>query len=327
MKRAFRRPLAGLAIVGAAALIAGCGGGGSDRLSLEDFRSQADAVCTDGNRATDAIQDPTSTDTVLPFLEATRDATAPQIERLKDITPPEDLKARWNEAISLQESQAELLNTAIERIKGGEDAMAVLNSIGGQASSNQERLRTLARELGLTVCGAGDDDDTTTTATTGTDTTATTLTPPVTETTVTDGTDTTVTEGTDTTVTDGTDTTGTNQITQYVADVQEAAGALTKFGELLQSVSGVDDLKTKAPQAQEALDEFDAAIAKLGGYTLPNDRLERQRAGLVAEGPKVSDVLRRFTDAAAAGDLSAIQSLLPEVMSALNAFRSAATDA
>ena len=45
-----RRPLAGLAALGAAALIAGCGGG-SDSSSADDFRQQADEICADANRA------------------------------------------------------------------------------------------------------------------------------------------------------------------------------------------------------------------------------------------------------------------------------------
>lgn len=318
MKRAIRRPLAGLAIVGAAALIAGCGGGSDDRLSADDFRSQADAVCAEANRATDAIAAPTSADEVLAFLEATRGVTVPNIDKLKDINPPEDLQAKWDEAIDLQESQVELMDSAIDRIKGGEDADAVLNEISSQAGSNQERLRTLARELGLEVCGADDDADepTTTTETDTTDTTLDPVSPVPTET----------TEPTDTDDTTSIPTTGNPEIDRYVADAQAAAGALTEFGQLLQSVSGVDDLKAKAPAAQEALDEFDAAIAKLGGYTLSDATLEQQRAGLVEEGPKVSDVLRRFVDAATSGDNQAVQSLLPEVMSALQNFSAAATD-
>ena len=43
-----RRPIAGLAAVGAAALIAGCGGG-SDTSSADDFRAQADDVVSKYN--------------------------------------------------------------------------------------------------------------------------------------------------------------------------------------------------------------------------------------------------------------------------------------
>lgn len=314
MKRAFRRPLAGLAIVGAVALIAGCGGGSDDRLSLDDFRTQADAVCADANRLTDAIEAPTSNDGVLPALEATQAATDPSIEKLKDITPPEDLQSKWDEAITLQEQQSAALQSAIDRIKAGEDPSAVLNELGSEATSRRDRLRALAGELGLTVCGAEDDDTTTTTTTTDT--------APTTASTPTETTPSTV--STETTV--SIPTTGDASVDQYVKDAQEAAGALTAFGTLLQGVTSVDDLKSKAPEAQESLDDFDAAIAKLDGYTLDNATLEKQRAGLVEEGPKVSDVLRRFVDAASSGDMSAVQALLPEVMTALQNFSSAATD-
>lgn len=119
---------------------------------------------------------------------------------------------------------------------------------------------------------------------------------------------------------------GAVEPSQYLSDVQSAAGALSSFGTLLQSVSSPDDLKNKAPQARTRLDEFDAAIAKLGTYTLDDARLERQRSGLARTGPRVSDTLRRFTDAAEKGDLAEIQRLVPEIQSAIGDFQAAATD-
>ena len=58
------------------------------------------------------------------------------------------------------------------------------------------------------------------------------------------------------------------------------------------------------PEATAALDTFDEAIAKLNTYTLADDTLDEQRSGLVRTGPKVSDVLRRFLDAAEKGDVA-----------------------
>ena len=79
------------------------------------------------------------------------------------------------------------------------------------------------------------------------------------------------------------------------------------------------------PDATAALDDFDAAIAKLKAYTLADETLDKQRSGLVRTGPKVSDVLRRFLDAAEKGDVSAVQALVPEVTSTITEFQQAAT--
>lgn len=64
----------------------------------------------------------------------------------------------------------------------------------------------------------------------------------------------------------------------------------------------------------------------MGTYTLDVPTAERQRANLVAEGPRVSDVLLRFVNAAEEGDAAAVQNILPEVMSALQVFVAAAQD-
>jgi hypothetical protein len=111
----------------------------------------------------------------------------------------------------------------------------------------------------------------------------------------------------------------------YAADVQEAASALQEFGTILQGSTGLADLRAKIPDAQAALDTFDAAIADLDGYTLTTPRLEEQRSGLADTGPAVSDVLRRFLDAADQGDLAAVQELVPEVTQTIGRFQAAAT--
>ena len=45
---------------------------------------------------------------------------------------------------------------------------------------------------------------------------------------------------------------------------------------------------------------------------------------LVEAGPRVSDALRRFVDAAETGDVGALQAVVPEVSQALSEFTSAA---
>ena len=311
MKRAFRRSTAGLAVVGAVALIAGCGGGSDDNsLSADEFRAQADAICADTNRETDALQAPTSGADILQYLKDGQSASDTGLEKLRDLDPPSDLEGDWQKAIELHDQRAETINGAITRIEGGEDPEAVISDVNDEVSQTNDELDALAKDLGLTVCGADDDN--------GTDTTTSTDTTP-TDTTATD-----TTASTDTSI--DIPTTGNAEVDQYVEDAKAAAGALTEFGQLLQAVTSPEDLKDKAPEAQQSLDEFDEAIAKLDGYTLDNSTLETQRAGLVREGPVVSDVLRRFVDAAADGDEQAVQSLLPEVMTALQNFSSAATD-
>jgi hypothetical protein len=111
----------------------------------------------------------------------------------------------------------------------------------------------------------------------------------------------------------------------YLADVQAAAGALTRYGTALQRVDGIAELRRIRPALDRHVNTFDRRIKRLRGYRLENARLDRQRAGLARTGPPVADVLRRFNAAAARGDVAAIQRLVPVVQRRITAFQRAAT--
>ncbi|MGD9572764.1 MAG: hypothetical protein AB7V62_12810 [Thermoleophilia bacterium] len=302
-----RRSLAaGLAAIGATAIIAGCGGG-SDTLSAEEFRSQADAICADANREIEALAEPTSPDGYVAYIRSALPIQQGQLDKLKALEPPEDLQASFDTGVTAIEQQITAIQGAADRIEAGEDAQTVIAEVDPQIDALNEQSDAAAQSLGLTVCGSDQGDEPTTTATTATAPTA-----PTTPTTPTE------------TTTD-TGTTGAGDAAAYLADVQAAAGALQEFGTLLQSTTGLDDLRAKIPEAQASLDTFDEAIGNLDGYTLPVAQLEEQRAGLARTGPAVSDVLRRFLDAASQGDLAAVQALVPEVTSTIGEFQAAAT--
>lgn len=300
MPLARRRSLAGLVAVGATALIAGCGGG-SDSLSAEDFRSQADAICADAKREIEAIPEPASADQFLTYIQDALPIQRAQLDRLEALEPPDDLQEGFDAGVAAVEEQIDAIDAAGARLEAGEDAAAVVAEVTPTLESLNQQSDAAAQALGLTVCGSDDDETATTPAAPTTAPTETTpSTAPAT-------------------------TAGSGDAAAYVADVQEAAGALQEFGTLLQSSTGLDDLRTKVPEAQAALDTFDAAIAELDGYTLASAELEQQRAGLARTGPSVSDVLRRFLDAANDGDIEAVQALVPEVTTTIGEFQAAAT--
>ena len=303
------RPLAALAVLGAAAAIAGCGGGDDDSgaLSAEEFRQQADAICADANTRIDALDEPTGADQVLGFLQSGLTVQKEQLEKLKALQPPDDLAGTFTEATDLLDQQTAAIQGATDRIAGGEDPEAVIGEVDSEIDNLSEQADAKAKELGLEVCGTED------TGTDGTDTTATVGTAPAPATTAPPATGTT----------SGSATTG--DTAGYVEDVQAAAGALTTFGTALQSTTSLDDLKAKVPDATQALDEFDQAIGELDTYTHSDGTHDGQRAGLVRTGPRVSDVLRRFLDAAQEGDVAAVQALVPEVTTAITEFQQAAT--
>lgn len=295
-----RPVVAVLAVLAAAAFIAGCGGGSSD-LSAAEFRAQADAICADLNTQIDGLTQPTSAETFLPYLRAGLPIQKAQLKKLEALKPPSDLKAAYAEAMHLQEQQLAAISGAADRIEAGESAEAVVNDVSGDIDAIKTKSDAKAKELGLNVCGTEKTSATATATTTAaTDTTA-----PATSTTA---------SGT------------TAAPAAYVRDVQVATTALKSFGEMLQNSTSLQDLGSRAGAAQGKLDEFDVAIAKLGTYTLASKRLDRQRAGLAATGPGVSDVLRRFLTAAAANDIAGVGKLVPEVTKEIGKFQAAATN-
>jgi hypothetical protein len=292
-----RRPLAGLAVLGAAALIAGCGGG-SDSLSADEFREQADAICAEGDEATDALTAPTTPDQVLPFLRTGLPITDEQRERIAALDPPDELQATFDEAQELNQQRRDLVQQAVDRIEAGEDPEAVLRELDPQLDQLQAEARAKARELGLAVCGADEDDEGATTA---------------------------GTTGTAPAPTTGTAGGAGGTTAEYLEDVGAAVGSLQAFSSLLQGTTSLADLQSKVPEARAELDSFDAAVAELDGYSFDNATLEAQRAQLAATGPEVADQLRRFLTAAESGDAEAIQQVLPGVTQALTEFQDAAT--
>ena len=296
-----RRALAGLAAVGAVALIAGCGGG-SDSSSADDFRRQADEICADANARIDTLTEPGPPAAVLPYLHEGLPILAEELERIREIDPPDDLQADFDEATDLLQQRQDAIQQAADRIEAGEDPEAVIRDAGPEIQRLRDEARVKARELGLSVCGADD-------AAAGA-AGATTPTAPAT------------TAGT---ATGGAATAATGETAQYVEDVGAAVTSLRTFSELLQGTSSLEELQQRIPQAQAELDSFDEAVGRLDDYTFDNATLEAQRDQLAASGPQVSAQLRRFLTAAESGDAEAIQAVLPDVTQALTEFQQAAT--
>ena len=304
-----RRPMAGIAALGVMALLAGCGGGsdsagGSDALSAADLRTQADAICADFNRASKAVAEPTSAAEILPYLKTILPLQQDQLRELKALKPPADLAPAYTQAMTFLTTQRAAIVAATAEIEGGASAEAVIAKVGPEIEALNAQADAEGKTLGLKVCGTDETEGATTTPSATTSASTTEVEAPA-------------------TTAETPSTTGTAG--RYVDDVQAAATALQEFGSILQGAAGIDDFTTKAPEAKKSLDTFDAAIAELTAYTLEVPKLEKQRAGLAATGPKVSDVLRRFVDAAGEGDIATVGTLVPEVMKTITEFQKAAT--
>lgn len=310
MHASVRRPLLALALFALPALaVAGCGGddnktsNGGTALTADAWRTAADAICKDIDEKTDALTQPTGPDDVEAFLAAGIPIGQEQIDRLKALVPPAELESIQTQAVANQEEGLKAIQSALDRIKDGEDPLKVVTEVQADINRIQDEGRKLAKDAGLEVCGGEGSGTTSTDATTES---------------------TESTESTTTMESPTIPTTGDAQVDNFLADVQKATTALTAFGNALTSVSNPDEIKAKTTELRGQLGDFDAAIAAMDGYTLDNSTVEGQRSRLVATGPEVSDVLREFIDAGATGDLSKIGVVLPRVATALQEFTKAA---
>lgn len=320
MRTVRRRAMTGLAILGATALIAGCSGGDESAdpgptptemtetteapstLSEDELLEEAAAICTEVDEDLDALDEPAtpSADDVLPFLEEGLALQEEAIEDLRALEPPEELADDFQDAIDLLDEQSETIADFRDEVEGGADVEQIAPDFGEEIEALESEADEAFEDIGLDECvfGADEDGDTQTDTETDTDTEP----PPPAD--------------------DGGDG---SALESYRSDVLAAGAALQEFGTSLSSIGSLDDLSSMVGALEANLDDFDAAIASLGDYTLDDPTLEEQRQGLLETGPRVSETLRQFIRAAAEGDVTRVQELLPEVQSAVTDFQRAAT--
>src|SRR5688500_522346 len=128
---------------------AGCGGGG-DRLTQEEFASQANAICQDFEQKIDDLGAPENLDDIEGFADEAAEIAGDGRDELADLNPPEDLEADYDRLL-------ETLDEAIENIERIGDAAAdgdeaEVQRIAEEGEAEDEDSDRLARELGLDDC-------------------------------------------------------------------------------------------------------------------------------------------------------------------------------
>jgi hypothetical protein len=147
---AANRSIWSAAALGAAALLAGCGGG--DELSRGEFIARADALCEAGRESFDDLQSrpPRDTEAAARLTTELIEVSEGELDELGELEPPEDLRAPMDEYLAAREDALELLHRghlAAERGATRAYADAQRQAAAGQV----ERLR-LARGIGLARC-------------------------------------------------------------------------------------------------------------------------------------------------------------------------------
>ncbi len=138
----------------AVTLAAGCGGGGSDRLSQADFQQKADAIC---QRSRDQIQPlakgANTVEGLKKYAGAAAFSIAAEAKALSALKPPEDKQDAFNRAKALVAWQAKQA-VALFQAASARDPQKV-NQVAKELSSRRAEGKQIGQELGLKVCGQG----------------------------------------------------------------------------------------------------------------------------------------------------------------------------
>jgi hypothetical protein len=129
-------------------VLAACGGSGGGRLSADEYREQADAICAKANDDLRNVEQPQSVDALDDFVDEAKPIVEDAVGELDDLDPPEDLEDAHDRWIG----QNKRLLEALDELKNSEqgDIEDKANEFG---ELNQEANRTARADLGLDECG------------------------------------------------------------------------------------------------------------------------------------------------------------------------------
>jgi hypothetical protein len=142
-------PLAGALTL----LLAACGGGSGEeqRLTADQFRQQADAICKQYEDKINALGSPNSLAELGNFVDKAVPIIEEGNEKLGALQPPEELADDWERAMDLQDQNLGVAKDLQQAIRDQDtpkvqELLAKLDETDAQ--SNQ-----IARNMGLEECG------------------------------------------------------------------------------------------------------------------------------------------------------------------------------
>ena len=149
-----RRLPTSLALALVTALVA-CGG--DDRMSASEYRSEAKTICTEADRATEAVQEPSSAsaDAISQYFERLLEANDRTTQRFKALEPPEDLQQAHDDALKANEDGVREVRRVIDELEGGGDPRQVLTQAQGRLQDLSRRSGDAAKRLGVPECADG----------------------------------------------------------------------------------------------------------------------------------------------------------------------------
>ena len=141
----------GLALV-LAFLTAGCGGGGGDRLSQEDFRQQANAICEKYDKKIQDLGSPQSPADIPAFVEKGIPLIRQGVAELRALKPPAEVQEDYDRMLDETEKAIPAAQKIADAAKKN-DAAAVQEAIK-EGQQSDDTSDALATKLKLDRCAA-----------------------------------------------------------------------------------------------------------------------------------------------------------------------------
>ena len=136
-------------------MLAGCGGDGGDggnggALTSDELAAQANAICADTEEQIDAIEAPQTLEQLADSTEQVQEIFDAGLADLRELEPPADLQADFDEFISVNEEQSARLGEVVEAARANdEERVAQIAEEGEQAETRSDEL---ARAFGAEEC-------------------------------------------------------------------------------------------------------------------------------------------------------------------------------
>jgi len=150
-------------LAASAALIAGgCGssgdsggGGGGKQLSASEYKQQATKICTDSEKATNALKQPTKPAEVKPFLQKGIDITQKSLDDFKALNPPSDLSDEHKAVVSAEQAALDKLQEVTDGLKGDASDAEKVQKASPELDKISKDVDAKLKAAGLPQCASG----------------------------------------------------------------------------------------------------------------------------------------------------------------------------
>lgn len=134
----------------AVAVLAGCGGGGGQALTKEQYAAKADAICDEHNKETQSLGNPANLADLAKIADKTLTILDKAISELDALKPPASEKAtadQWMEQVKNLRNDLKQI-----RDKAKDNDLKGVRGIAATAQEHNAKSNTLATELGMSIC-------------------------------------------------------------------------------------------------------------------------------------------------------------------------------